>query len=126
MSAARSRAAPTAADLAARDVRKGAPKLDREAIEAALAALPGWSVAGAALRKDYRFADWRATIAFVNAVADLADRVDHHPDLVAGWGRCAVAWSTHAAGGITENDLVCAARTEALATRGGAVGGTGR
>ena len=126
MSAARSRAAPTAPDLAVRDMRKGARKLDREAIEAALAALPGWSVAGAALRKDYRFADWRATIAFVNAVADLADRADHHPDLAVGFGRCTVAWTTHDAGGITQNDLACAARMEALAKGAGAIAGSER
>ena len=92
---------------------------------AALAALPGWSVDDGALRKAYRFADWRATMAFVNAVAGMADRVDHHPELNVGWGRCTVAWRTHDADGITQNDLACAARTDALARPAGAAEGTG-
>ena len=64
--------------------------------------------------------DWRAAMAFANLVSDLANEVDHHPDLLVGWGRCRVAWSTHDAGGITGNDLACAARTETIAVRAGA------
>jgi 4a-hydroxytetrahydrobiopterin dehydratase len=116
----------TSAELAGLDVRAGAPRLAGDAVEAALAALPGWSVDAGALRKAFRFADWRATIAFVNAVADLADRAGHHPDLAVGFGRCTVAWSTHDAGGITQNDLACAARTEALAHGAGASAGSER
>jgi 4a-hydroxytetrahydrobiopterin dehydratase len=53
-------------------------------------------------------------------VSDVANEVDHHPDLELGWGRCTVRWSTHDAGGITQNDLACAARTELIARRPGA------
>ena len=111
-------ATPTAAALAALEVRAGATKLAPDTVVAALAALPGWSVDDGALRKAYRFPDWPRTMAFVNAVAEMADRVDHHPELCVGWGRCTVAWWTHDAGGITQNDLACAARTEALAGAG--------
>ncbi|CAG0974104.1 4a-hydroxytetrahydrobiopterin dehydratase [Burkholderiales bacterium] len=111
---------PTLASLVALDVVPGAPRLPADAIDAALVALPGWAVANGALSKSYRHADWRATMAFVNAVADMADVVDHHPDLVVAWGRSTIAWSTHDAGGITRNDLACAARTEELAERAGA------
>lgn len=110
---------PSPADPAALDVRTGAPRLDAGAIDAALAALDGWSADRGALRKTFRFADWRATIAFVDAVAELAERADHHPDLAVGWGRCEVAWSTHDAGGISGNDVACAARTDALAASAG-------
>ena len=122
----RPRGQRTSEELAALDVRAGVPRLAGEAVEAALAALPGWSVDAGALRKAYRFADWRATIAFVNAVAALADRADHHPDLAVGFGRCTVAWTTHDAGGITQNDLACAARMEALAKGAGAIAGSER
>ena len=122
----RPRGQRTSEELAALDVRAGVPRLAGEAVEAALAALPGWSVDAGALRKAYRFADWRATIAFVNAVAALADRADHHPDLAVGLGRCTVAWTTHDAGGITQNDLACAARMEALAKGAGAIAGSER
>jgi 4a-hydroxytetrahydrobiopterin dehydratase len=105
--------------LAALPVRPGAPKLPAQAIDEAFRALSGWSLKDGALHKTFRFADWRATMAFVNAVSDLANEADHHPDLGVGWGRCAVAWSTHDAGGITQNDLACAARTEVIARGSG-------
>lgn len=111
-------ARPTTAALAALEVRAGASKLPPDRVGAALGALPGWTIDDGALRKAYRFPDWPRTMAFVNAVADMADRVDHHPELRVGWGRCTVAWWTHDAGGITQNDLACAARTEALAGAG--------
>ena len=53
-------------------------------------------------------------MAFVNAVAWIAERADHHPDLSVHFNRCVVSYSTHDAGGITQNDLVCAARIERL------------
>lgn len=84
-------------------------------IAEALAALPGWSGDADRLMKVYRFDGWRATISFVDALAALADDVDHHPDLVVGWGRCEVVWRTHDAGGVTRTDLACAVRTDALA-----------
>ena len=106
--------------LAATPVRAGAPRLPSQAIDEAFRALSGWSLQDGAIEKAFRFADWRATMAFVNAVSDVANEVDHHPDLALGWGRCTVRWSTHDAGGITQNDLACAARTEVLARRSGA------
>jgi len=51
-------------------------------------------------------------MAFVNAVASIAHREDHHPDLAVHYDRCVVAWSTHSAGGVTLNDGICAAKTD--------------
>jgi len=99
----------------------GRDALDDATISAQLAQLPGWSHEDGALRASYRFADWWETIAFVNALAWMVHRQDHHPDLELGYDRCTVRWSTHSAGGVTLNDLVCAARTDALhAARPGA------
>jgi 4a-hydroxytetrahydrobiopterin dehydratase len=53
-------------------------------------------------------------MAFVNAVAWVATRADHHPDLAVGYDRCEVAWSTHSTGGVTLNDVICAARVDRL------------
>jgi 4a-hydroxytetrahydrobiopterin dehydratase len=53
-------------------------------------------------------------MAFVNAVAWIAHRADHHPDLSVHYNRVVVSYSTHDAGGVTGNDLICAARVEAL------------
>lgn len=110
----------TLASLAALRVRSGAPKSDEASVRRALDALPGWTASAGRISKTYAFADFRAAMAFANRVADLANEVDHHPDLAVGWGRCTVAWSTHDAGGITANDLACAARTEGIALRDGA------
>ncbi len=101
-------------ELAARACRPGATRLDDAELTATLSALPGWSRAGEAITKEFRFADYAATIAFVNAVADIAQRCDHHPDLGVHYDRCTVAWSTHSAGGVTLNDLICAAKVEGL------------
>ena len=106
--------AATAA-LAARACRPGAPKLTDAEVAVHLPALPGWSRAGDALAKDFHFPDYPATIAFVNAVAAIAQREDHHPDLGVHYDHCTVSWSTHSAGGITLNDVVCAAKVEGLA-----------
>ena len=104
----------TSADLLRENCRAGAPRLGDAAVDDALAALPGWSRDGGVLRKSYSFPDYYRTIAFVNAVAWIANQQDHHPDLDVHYNRCAVAFSTHDAGGITRNDLICAARVDAL------------
>jgi 4a-hydroxytetrahydrobiopterin dehydratase len=50
----------------------------------------------------------------VNAIAAIAHREDHHPDLAVHYDRCVVAWSTHSAGGVTLNDCICAAKVDAF------------
>lgn len=106
--------AHTGSSLRTLDCRTGQPKLADAAIDAALPTLPGWSRAGNALQKTYRFSDYYRTIAFVNAVAWIANQQDHHPDLDVRYNRCGVTFSTHDAGGITLNDLICAARVDSL------------
>ena len=93
-----------------------ASKLDPGRIEALLTEVPGYKVddARARISKDYKFADFYETIAFVNALAYIANQEDHHPDLVVGYNKCGVTFSTHEAGGLTENDFICAARVDAL------------
>lgn len=85
----------------------------REAQER-LAALKGWAIEGDTLARTYAFKDYHQTMAFVNAVAWIAHRADHHPDLAVGYNRCRIAWSTHDAGGLTEFDFACAAQCDAL------------
>lgn len=104
----------SAESLRAHDYRPGQPKLADAAVDEALATLPGWSRIDDSVRKIYRFPDYFRTIAFVNAVAWIANQQDHHPDLDVRYNRCGVTFSTHDAGGITRNDLICAARVEAL------------
>jgi len=77
---------------------------------------PEWQLdaAGRALTREFRFQDFHATMAFVNAVAWIAHVEDHHPDLEVGYGHCRVTWSTHSVGGLSENDFICAAKVDAL------------
>lgn len=91
-------------------------RADAGRIAAALAALPGWSLVedGAAIAKTFGFTDYYRTLAFVNALAFIAHAEDHHPDLSVHYNRCVVRYSTHDVGGLSENDLICAAKTELL------------
>ena len=78
--------------------------------------LPGWQLGAgnSDLRKNFKFSDFASALAFVNALGWIAERENHHPDLELGWGRCQVRFSTHDVGGISMNDIICAAKTEAL------------
>lgn len=100
--------------LAVQPCVRGAPRLSDSAVAEAIAHLPGWARVADRIAKTYRFANYHETIAFVNAVAWIAHRTDHHPDLSVHYNRCVVSYSTHDAGGVTQNDLVCAARVERL------------
>jgi 4a-hydroxytetrahydrobiopterin dehydratase len=93
---------------------RGATRLADAEVNAQVATLPGWQHVADRIAKTYRFAGWHETMAFVNAVAWIAERAGHHPDLSVHFNRCVVSYSTHDAGGITHNDLVCAARVERL------------
>lgn len=84
--------------------------------QAYLKALPGWELVenGQAIRKTFRFQDYYRTIAFVNALAFIAHRENHHPDLTVHYDRAIVRYSTHDVGGLSKNDFICAAKAELL------------
>lgn len=79
-----------------------------------LAVLNAWAVADGQLQREFRFADYHQTMAFVNAVADLSHREDHHPELIVGYNRCTVRYSTHSVGGLSDNDFICAAKVDEI------------
>ena len=83
-------------------------------VERHLKALPGWEYADNRLAKTFKFANYYETMAFVNALAYIAHREDHHPDLSVHYNRVVASYSTHDAGGVTLNDCICAAKVEAL------------
>jgi len=85
-------------------------KLTRAQIAAAVKRVPGWKVAGAAIRRTFELADFVAAIAFVNTVADLAEQAQHHPDIDIRWNRVRLTLSTHDAGGLTAKDFALARR----------------
>ncbi|WP_187272340.1 4a-hydroxytetrahydrobiopterin dehydratase [Zeimonas arvi] len=86
-------------------------------IEVQLSELAGWSFRHGAIERTYAFRDYHDTIAFVNALAWMVHSEDHHPDLQVGYNRCAVRWNTHSVGGVSENDFVCAAKSDAVFAR---------
>ena len=83
-------------------------------VTAQLRALPGWTLERGAIARTFRFSGYAETIAFVNAVAWVAQTEDHHPDLAVGFDRCEVRFNTHSVGGISLNDFICAAKVDAL------------
>lgn len=78
--------------------------------------VPGWDLVedGRALSRAFAFKDYYRTMSFVNALAHLANAEDHHPDLSVHYDRCVVRFSTHDVGGLSENDFICAAKTDLL------------
>lgn len=90
-----------------------APMTGAEA-EALMKDLPGWEREAGTIFKTYAFRDYYQTMAFVNALAWVSHREDHHPDLAVGYNKCRVEYSTHAIGGLSQNDFICAAKAEAL------------
>ncbi|HVZ76806.1 MAG TPA: 4a-hydroxytetrahydrobiopterin dehydratase [Gemmatimonadaceae bacterium] len=94
-----------------------AAKLSDLEIQRALGALPGWARRGDALTKSYTFPRFAEGIGFVDQVAEIADRMDHHPDIDIRYTRVTFTLSTHSAGGITQLDLDLAREIEhAIAT----------
>jgi len=92
----------------------GVPALDGEAISDRLAALPGWVVSEGRLHKGFVFRNHYEAMAFVNAIAWVSHREDHHPQLTVGYKEVGVEYWTHAIGGLSDNDFICAAKLEKL------------
>lgn len=110
------RPAPTLASQIVKPRKGAADALSRAAVDRGLVRLPDWrrSKGGNAIERTYRFADYYRTMTFVNAVAWMAHAADHHPDLEVGYDRCLVRYSTHDVGGLSQNDLICAARCDLI------------
>jgi len=102
------------AALASLESRSGAALLSPPELKQRMTALRGWEHVDKRLTKAFKFANYYETMAFVNAVAYIAHRQDHHPDLSVHYNRVVVVYSTHDAGGVTLNDCICAANVEAL------------
>jgi 4a-hydroxytetrahydrobiopterin dehydratase len=96
--------------------QEGKAALDRAAATALLTQVAGWALADGdgAIERQFRFKNYYETLAFVNALAWVAHREDHHPDLTVGYNRCTVRFSTHSVKGLSENDFICAARINVL------------
>lgn len=94
----------------------GVEPLDAGQTAQLLKKLKGWKLTadGKEIARNFHFKDFYLTMVFVNAIAWIANKENHHPDLEVGYNHCRVRYSTHAIGGLSENDFICAAKVDAL------------
>jgi 4a-hydroxytetrahydrobiopterin dehydratase len=94
----------------------GAPLPAEEARELARSA-EQWTLSEKRIEREIKFKDFRAAMAFVNQVADLANEQDHHPDICISYNRVRLTLMTHKVGGLTRNDFIMAARIDRIAAQ---------
>lgn len=92
----------------------GTPPLGGEEIALYLAKLEGWELADGGVSKSFEFKNHYHVMAFANAVAWVSHRENHHPVMEVSYNRCRLVYTTHAIGGLSENDFICAAKIDAL------------
>ncbi len=80
-----------------------------ETIQNLLSKIPGWSLKGKAIEREFRFKDFRQAMEFVNKVAEIAEQQDHHPDILISYNKVTLTLSTHKLGGLTRKDFNLAA-----------------
>ena len=99
--------------LHTRHCREQVERLDDSAAATLAGELAEWQIIDGKLEKTYKFKGYYGTISFVNLVAWIAQRENHHPDMHVGYNTCKVVYTTHSAGGLSENDFISAARIDA-------------
>jgi 4a-hydroxytetrahydrobiopterin dehydratase len=95
----------------------GVPKLPAARVQELIAGLPGWTLVGdgKAIRREWRVKDFVTALDFFNRIGQIAEKEDHHPDLhLSGYRNVAIEMSTHAIGGLSENDFILAAKIDEL------------
>ena len=94
----------------------GVCPLDEDHSSRHLEQLPGWRLTGdkKGISRRLKFSDFSATISFINAMAYMSEQQGHHPDFSAGYNYCEVSYTTHAIGGLSDNDFICAAKINSL------------
>ena len=90
------------------------PPLSTSEIEEMFHQLDGWELLDGLIGKTYKFKNYYEVMAFVNTVAWISHREDHHPDIALGYNKCRVEYTTHSVGGLSENDFICAAKIDVL------------
>ena len=96
----------------------GTPPLAAEEIKPYLDEVRGWSLVGIQkIFKEFKFKDFKEALTFVNKIGELAEKEGHHPDFAILYNRVILNLTTHAAGGLSENDFIMAAKIDKLAER---------
>jgi len=96
----------------------GIPAMNNDEIKTLMPQIPDWKLSedGKAILRHFSFKDFYHTMAFVNALAFIANQENHHPDLEVGYNYCRIKFFTHAVNGLTQNDFICAAKINKIAT----------
>ena len=100
--------------LAARVCQTPARALSDSEIDMYVRAEPGWALHEKSIRKTFRFNDHYHVMAFLNAVAWISHKSNHHAAIELGYNQCTLTYTTHDAKGLTENDFICAAKVDVL------------
>lgn len=95
-------------------VEKGQRPLEGTAATELSKDVPGWALKGGSIEKAFTFKGFKEAMAFVERVAALAEREDHHPDMLISYNRVVLTLSTHKIGGLSRNDFILAAKIDAL------------
>ena len=103
-------------DKSCKPCEGGVDPLSRQESEAAMSQIEDWVLSedASTISRKFQFKDFYQTMAFINAMAWVANSEDHHPDFSAGYSTCEVGFTTHAIGGLSENDFICAAKINLL------------
>jgi 4a-hydroxytetrahydrobiopterin dehydratase len=89
--------------------------LDAEGIAAGQRSAPGWQISGGQISRTFTLPGFTAALVFASAVGQLAERADHHPDILIQYRKVTLTLSTHSAGGLTEKDFSLAREIDAIA-----------
>ena len=89
-------------------------KIEQDAIAGNLEQVPEWSLNGETLQRTFKFDDFMAAMQFVNAVAELAESLGHHPDILVRYNKVTCTLTTHDAGGLPPRDFNAATAIDAL------------
>lgn len=96
----------------------GVPPLTADEVKKYLSQINDWHVStdGKSIHRHFTFKNFYKTMAFVNAIAWIANQENHHPDMTVGFNYCTVKYTTHAIDGLSKNDFICAAKVDRLET----------
>ena len=89
--------------------------LNDDQIQEQLERVPEWDREGDAIKREFKFEDFQASVDFVNRIAPPAEEMNHHPDITIRWNQVECTLSTHSQGGLTQDDFELAARIDSLA-----------
>ena len=90
-------------------------RMSDDEVKDRLSKMGGWEREGDALTHEFEFANFVGSVDFINRITPIAEEMNHHPDIAISWSQVEVAISTHAEGGLTENDFDLAGKVDALA-----------